>query len=103
VLGLQSTLPLPSDDDAPHQWIEFRFGGAILVVLKSQSPTDSAANTVPWLFVDDLDAHHDRATQAGAEVIEDIHQHGYRAYTLADPEGHHWTIAQTLPAINYLG
>lgn len=102
VLGFESTLPLPSDDDAPHQWIEFRFGGGLLIVLKSQLATDTAAATVPWLFVDDLDAHHSRATTAGAEIVDDIHQHGYRAYTLADPEGRHWTIAQALPALSYL-
>ncbi len=102
VLGLQSTLPLPTEDQDSHQWIEFRFGGGILVVLGSPTPTTTETSHVPWLFVDDLDAQHTRATTAGAEIIEDIHQHGYRAFTLADPEGHHWTIAQALPAVNYL-
>ena len=25
--------------------------------------------------------------------------HGYRAYTIEDPGGHHWTIAQALPSM----
>ena len=33
----------------------------------------------------------------GAEIVQDIHQHGFRAYDAADPEGHRWTFVQASP------
>jgi uncharacterized glyoxalase superfamily protein PhnB len=52
---------------------------------------------VPWVFVDDLDAHLERARRHGATIVSGIRQHGYRAYEAADLEGHHWTFAQARP------
>jgi uncharacterized glyoxalase superfamily protein PhnB len=54
---------------------------------------------VPWLFVDDLDAHFARAVAHGAVVVEGIRQHGYRAYVARDPDGYTWTIAQARPGM----
>jgi uncharacterized glyoxalase superfamily protein PhnB len=105
VLGLESNLPLPIDDAAEHQWVEFRVGDGLLVVLKKDeelAPTNSPSH-IPWVFVDDLDAHFAAAQRAGAEVVQGIHQHGYRAYSLRDLEGHHWTVAQTLPSMSHPG
>jgi uncharacterized glyoxalase superfamily protein PhnB len=47
------------------------------------------------VHVSDVDAHHDRARAAGADVLyaprdED---YGQREYGVRDPEGHHWWIA----------
>ena len=58
-----------------------------------------AATHVPWLFVDDLDAHFARAVAHGAVVAEGIRQHGYRAYVARDPDGYTWTIAQARPGM----
>jgi uncharacterized glyoxalase superfamily protein PhnB len=54
---------------------------------------------VPWIFVDDLDAHFATASAAGAKIIEPIRQHGYRAYEAEDLEGHRWTFAQARPTM----
>ena len=54
---------------------------------------------VPWLFVDDLDAHHARAVAHGAKIVEPIHHYGYRAYVADDPEGRRWTVAQARPTM----
>jgi uncharacterized glyoxalase superfamily protein PhnB len=54
---------------------------------------------VPWIFVDDLDAHFDRASAAGAKIVEPVDQHGYRAYQAEDLEGHRWTFAQARPTM----
>ena len=100
VVGLQPTLPLPEDEAAERAWIEFRVGGGLLIVLKRESEegSDSTAR-VPWIFVDDLEGHYRATESAGATIIEGINQHGYRAYTIEDPEGHQWTIAQALPSM----
>jgi len=56
------------------------------------------ATHVPWIFVDDLDAHLARAEAAGARIVEPIHRHGSRTYVARDPEGHRWTFVQARPA-----
>lgn len=101
VLGLQSDLPLPTDDDEDHLWVEFRFGDALIVVWKRTEAAPACAAHTPLLFVDDLDAHFSRARRAGGRVVQEIHQHGYRAYSLQDPEGNQWSIAQALPSVRY--
>lgn len=101
VIGLKPSLPLPADDNTDDQWIEFRVGDGLLVLLTlSEAGGVSPSQThIPWIFVDDLDTHHANAHAAGAKIVYGIHQHGYRAYQLEDPEGHHWTIAQALPSM----
>ena len=51
-----------------------------------------------YVFVDDVDAHYDRALSAGAEIIrEPADQYwGDRVYECIDPEGHRWKFAQHL-------
>ncbi|HZD23543.1 MAG TPA: hypothetical protein VE569_09105 [Acidimicrobiia bacterium] len=79
--------------------MEFRVGDGLLVVLKRQDRANIESPThVPWIFVDDLDAHYAMTTAGGVRVIEDIHHYGYQAYTVEGPEGHHWTVAQNLPS-----
>ena len=98
--GLDPTGPLPDDDGDGH-WIEFRVGNCSLIVLPLDEalPDRVPASHVPWIFVDDLDAHLAQARASGATIVEPVHQHGYRAYTAADLEGHHWTFAQARPTM----
>jgi uncharacterized glyoxalase superfamily protein PhnB len=108
--GLVPTNTLPDSDDAPG-WIEFHVGNCSLMVF-GLSEGDAAvpgapgapgalggATHVPWVFVDDLDAHYAHAVSRGAVIVEDIHQHGYRAYVARDPDGYTWTIAQARPGM----
>jgi uncharacterized glyoxalase superfamily protein PhnB len=98
--GFEATNPLPEDDDA-RSWIEFRVGNCSLMVFKLEGdrPERSPTTHVPWVYVDDLDAHFARAQANGASIVEGIHQHGYRAYVAEDLEGHRWTIAQARPTM----
>jgi uncharacterized glyoxalase superfamily protein PhnB len=58
----------------------------------------------PWvvdgLFVEvnDVDAHHARATEAGASIIRGLDEPGvgFRLYTAEDLEGHRWMFGQRL-------
>jgi uncharacterized glyoxalase superfamily protein PhnB len=54
---------------------------------------------VPWLFVDDLDAHLEHARQHGAKILSEIRQHGYRCYEAEDLEGNKWVFAQARPTM----
>jgi uncharacterized glyoxalase superfamily protein PhnB len=51
-----------------------------------------------FLEVDDVDAHHARAVEAGATVIRGPEEPGvgYRIYTAEDLEGHRWMFGQRL-------
>ncbi|MGH7353052.1 MAG: VOC family protein [Candidatus Rokuibacteriota bacterium] len=44
------------------------------------------------VYVDDVDAHHERAVAAGARIAEGLRDErgGYRTYEALDPEGHRW-------------
>ncbi len=45
--------------------------------------------------VDDVDAHHRRAVEAGASVVaEPTESHGSRMYRAVDLEGHRWMFAE---------
>jgi uncharacterized glyoxalase superfamily protein PhnB len=104
--GLQMPSPLPAGDaadgeDGEDRWIEFRVGNSSLILfrLEGELPEGAADTHVPWVFVDDLDAHLARAQAGGAEIVEDISSHGYRAYAARDLEGHRWTFAQAPPSV----
>ena len=99
--GLTPTNPIP-DSDSGRAWIEFHVGNCSLLVVGLDSApggAPAASTHVPWLFVDDLDAHFARAVARGADVVEGIHSHGYRAYVARDPDGYTWTIAQARPGM----
>jgi uncharacterized glyoxalase superfamily protein PhnB len=54
---------------------------------------------VPWIYVDDLDAHIATASAAGAKIIEPVSQHGFSAYQAEDLDGHRWTFVQARPTM----
>ena len=47
------------------------------------------------VFVDDVDAHFNRAKSAGAKIVEELHEtpYGERQFGVEDLEGHHWLFA----------
>lgn len=49
-----------------------------------------------FVEVDDVDAHFERASAAGATILRALEEpgHGYRIYTAEDPEGHRWMLGQ---------
>lgn len=101
VFGLQPVLELPSDESERDGWIEFRIGSSALMVFPAEAAGNgrAAPTHVPWVFVDDLDAHFETARARGATIVEEIRQHGYRAYVADDLEGHRWTFAQARPTM----
>jgi uncharacterized glyoxalase superfamily protein PhnB len=48
------------------------------------------------VFVDDIDAHFNRAKSVGAKIVEELHEtpYGERQYGVEDLEGHHWLFAK---------
>ena len=58
-----------------------------------------AATQALYVFVDDLDAHFERARSAGAEITSPIKptDFGSREYHVRDLEGHFWTFGTYVP------
>jgi uncharacterized glyoxalase superfamily protein PhnB len=48
------------------------------------------------VFVDDLEAHFRRAKEAGAKLLEDLHEtvYGELQYAAEDLDGHHWLFSR---------
>ena len=59
----------------------------------AQAGCDTQSLTV---FVDDVDAHIERAKLADARIVEDLHEtmYGERQYGVEDLEGHHWLFSR---------
>jgi uncharacterized glyoxalase superfamily protein PhnB len=97
-------LPDPAADeswDSERRWIEFHLGNSSLMIFKLDDGTAPGPGFrhVPWVFVDDVAAHHARARAKGATIVTGIRQHGYRAYEADDLEGNRWTFAQARPTM----
>jgi uncharacterized glyoxalase superfamily protein PhnB len=98
--GFELPPNLPADESAGvPSWIETRAGAAALMLFTAEGPPSGPPSHVPFVYVDDLDAHFARATAHGATVVEPIHRHGYRRYACTDVEGHRWVFAQARPTM----
>lgn len=51
-----------------------------------------------YVMVDDVDAVHERAVAAGAEIVSEPvdEEYGHRRFSARDPEGHRWYFAQEI-------
>ncbi len=107
VFGFESVEDLPDGPDPlpeseyGHPWIEFRLGNAVLNVFKLDGERIGEVRThVPWVYVDDLEAHFARAKGGGATIVEEIHPYpGSSVYVTDDPEGNRWIFSQARPTM----
>ena len=92
--------PLP-EGEYGHPWIEFRIGNAVLNVFKLEGERVGEVRThVPWVYVDDLEAHFAHAKGNGATIVEEIHPYpGSSVYVADDLEGNRWTFSQARPTM----
>lgn len=62
---------------------------------KEPNQLDGVCHNV-HMYVDDVDAHHDQAVAAGAEITRPLEDqfYGDRTYGAKDCGGHHWYFAQ---------
>jgi uncharacterized glyoxalase superfamily protein PhnB len=97
-LGSWSGIPAEGEDSP---WIELHHGNVAILLfsLDAKRPRDALVTHMPWAYVDDVDAHFAHAKAAGATIVSEIQQHGYRAYTAEDLEGRHWAFAQARPTM----
>jgi uncharacterized glyoxalase superfamily protein PhnB len=76
-------------------------GNAWIMVKRARpgraSPAQAGCQTQSLtVFVEDVDAHFDRAKSVGARIVEDLNEtvYGERQYGVEDLEGHHWLFSQ---------
>jgi uncharacterized glyoxalase superfamily protein PhnB len=52
-----------------------------------------------YIYISNVDAHHDRAKSAGAQIVIPLQNtdYGSREYSARDPEGHLWHFGTYLP------
>ncbi|MEQ8859699.1 MAG: VOC family protein [Pseudomonadales bacterium] len=100
---------LIEDADGNLAHSEMRFGNAAVMVGSEwsenhASPAGLGGRNTQTLHISidgDVDAHCERARQAGAVILEEpaTQFYGDRTYRCRDPEGHIWTVAQTVAEV----
>ena len=88
---------------------EMRFGNAVVMIGAEWSDDHKSpksiggknTQTVHIQIATDVDAHCARARAAGAEILmePELQFYGDRSYRCRDPEGHIWTVGQTVEAV----
>ena len=82
---------------------ELSFGSEMVMLGSSAEGRElfnqAAGSYSLYLVVDDPDAHHDRAKEAGAEIVLGLkdEDYGSRGYTARDPEGNLWSFGTYRP------
>ena len=78
-------------------------GSSVIVVQGPPAPPDGAfATHSVMVAVDDVDAHFERARQAGATILSPpvTQPYGERQYGAVDPGGHRWKFSQTVADVD---
>jgi uncharacterized glyoxalase superfamily protein PhnB len=85
-----------------HGELEVGPDSMVMLGLAEENPMWSSPRTLGkvsqrlYIFVDEVDAHYERARNAGATVVREIADWwwGDRVYEVEDPEGHRWKFAE---------
>ena len=95
-----------TDDSGKMVHSELRLGNGYIMVgdewaenVKAPSSVGGANTQNIHIQVEtDVDAHCERARAAGARIVQEPETqfYGDRTYRAVDPEGHMWTVAQTV-------
>ncbi len=109
--GFERHLVVPgANGQVVHAQLTLGPNGSGMVMLGSDSGGDydrllcdpQAAGGVtqaPYIVIEDVDAHHERAKAAGAVIVmaPADQDHGGRLYACKDPEGHLWNFGSYDP------
>ena len=103
----QMVVPGPKGTIAHAQ---LKLGASVVMIATAQedelnlkSPATAGAVTQAlYVYVDDVAAHHDRAREAGADIIVGLEEtpYGSREYAARDPEGHVWSFGNYAPELD---
>ncbi len=110
--GFEKQMLVPGPDGTIAH-AQLRYGGSLIMIgsarddvmhLKSPAEVGGATQGI-YVHVDDVDAHHDRAKAAGAEIIMELEDtdYGAREYMARDLEGHLWSFGTYAPDVTTPG
>ncbi|NJO11627.1 MAG: glyoxalase [Leptolyngbyaceae cyanobacterium SL_1_1] len=107
--GFEKHLVVPgSDGTITHAQLVFG-NGMIMVgtahkdefgrLQQPPSQVDAVVTQSPYILVEDVDQHYQRAIAAGAKIVLEIQDQDYggRDYSCRDPEGHVWIFGNYNP------
>lgn len=84
----------------PAQGAQMHLGEAWIMLKSARQNASSPAQAGRWtqsltLFVENVDAHYERARSAGARIIEELNEtaYGERQFGVLDLEGHPWLFS----------
>lgn len=68
-------------------------------LVKSPSESGAIGSQSVYIVIDDVDAHHAKSLEAGAEIVIALmdEDYGGRVYSCRDPEGHVWNFGSYNP------
>ena len=100
VFGFEERLVVPGEADGivAHAQLIWPEGGGVMLGsanrpdnVFSQRPTGTDA---VYVVTDDPDTLHKRATEAGAELVQELRDEDYgsRGFSVRDPEGNIWSF-----------
>ncbi len=106
--GFEKQMLVPGPDGTIAH-AQLRYSGSLIMIgsarddvmhLKSPAEVGGATQGI-YVHVDDVDAHHDRAKAAGAEIIMELEDtdYGSREYMARDLEGHLWSFGTYAPDV----
>jgi uncharacterized glyoxalase superfamily protein PhnB len=100
---------LIEDSDGALVHSEMRYGDCAVMIgsewsADHQSPASVDGRNTQTTHISiatDVDAHCERARQAGAEIVAapETQFYGDRTYRCRDPEGHIWTVSQAVQPV----
>ena len=105
--GFEKQMVVPGPDDTVAH-AQLAFGTGVIMLgsartddaLGMKSPADlPGVSQGVYIFVEDVDAHYQRARAAGAEIANELQEmdYGAREYTARDPEGYVWSFGTYRP------
>ena len=110
--GFEKQMLVPgADGTIAHA--QLRYGRSLIMIgstrddfmdLKSPAAVGGSTQGI-YVLVDDVNAHHDRAKAAGAEIIMELEDtdYGSREYMARDLEGHLWSFGTYAPEVEGSG
>jgi uncharacterized glyoxalase superfamily protein PhnB len=102
-LGFETAMVIDGEGDREIAHAELRLGAGMIMLGSEPEGGDRwgwhAGQGWIYVAVDDVDALHDRAKAAGAEILMELTDtdYGSRDFALRDPEGNLWNFGTYRP------
>lgn len=96
--GFEATVVFGDGDRVDHAQLSWPPGGGIMLGSARDDPDDTwplaPGSFGAYVVCDDPDALYERATAAGATVLQGLHDtdYGSRDFAVRDPEGNRWSF-----------